>query len=201
MVWMPLMNKTNMRRRKSQSPSSSSDSSPKVSSNKTFFGSKHKRRSLRKRDSSITEASSMSSRAFAETDSAPWRVENIRESSPNADDWWKDVGAPDTIDVYPEITDGNTADDASPNVVISARVSSQHKKFHNCGFETWVRAREEWKQRTVETVPEKPVLVDRAQLVKGIKRATSQRTFELHRNIALPDMIRIYTEIWDGEGH
>ncbi len=72
MVWMPLMNKTNMRRRKSQSPSSS-DSSPRAK-NGVFFGSKNKRRILRKRDSAITEASSLSSRWSLQTDGALWRV-------------------------------------------------------------------------------------------------------------------------------
>mmetsp|Transcript_11996 Transcript_11996/g.34368 ORF Transcript_11996/g.34368 Transcript_11996/m.34368 type:complete len:204 (+) Transcript_11996:114-725(+) len=203
MVWMPLLNKKNMRRRSSQSPSSSSDSSPKVTSNsnRTFFGSKHKRRILLKRDSTVTEASSLSSRGSVQTDSAPWRVENIRERPPTTDEWWEDVGAPDTIDVYPEVTDDNTGDDGSPKVVMNARVSSHQKKFHNCGFETWIRAREEWKQQTVETVPEKPALLERAQILKGIRKATTQRTYELPRNVALPDMIRIYNDIWDGDGH
>merc|ERR1712232_726724 len=110
MVWAPLMNKKNMRRRQSQSPSSSSDSSPKVN-NRTFFGSKHKRRILRKRDSSLTEASSLSSKGSMQTDCAPWRVENIRDTPPTAEEWWQDVGAPDTIDVYPEVTDGNARSD------------------------------------------------------------------------------------------
>jgi hypothetical protein len=63
-----------MRRRKSQSPSSS-DSSPKVD-NRGFFGAKHKRRILRKRDFAVTvtEASSLSSKWSIETDGALWRV-------------------------------------------------------------------------------------------------------------------------------
>ena len=128
-------------------------------------------------------------------------VENIRGTPPTPDEWWEDVGAPDTIDVYQEVEDDNTSRGASPKVVINARVSSRHKKFHNCGFETWVRTREEWKQQTVETIPEKPALLERAQLVKGLRKATSQRTYELPRNIALPDLIRVYTDIWDGDGH
>ena len=72
MVWNPLMKRNSMRRRKSQSPSSS-DSSPKVN-NRGFFGSKHKRRILRKRDSAITEASSLSSKWSIQTDGALWRV-------------------------------------------------------------------------------------------------------------------------------
>ncbi len=74
MVWMPLMNKTNMRRRQSKSPSSS-DGAPRIK-NGILFGAKHKRRILRKRDSTaITEASSLGSRAWSvDTDNALWRV-------------------------------------------------------------------------------------------------------------------------------
>ena len=89
MVWMPLMNaKKNMRRRKSQSPSASPDSSPSKISNRTFFGTgKHKRRVLRKqRDSAVTEASSLSSRSSVQVDSAPWRsgksCDNIPPKTP-----------------------------------------------------------------------------------------------------------------------
>jgi len=200
MVWMPLMNKKNMRRRKSQSPSSSSDSSPKVN-NRAFFGSKHKRRILRKRDSAVTEASSLSSRWSVQTDCAPWRVENIRDSPPTAEEWWEDVGAPDTIDVYHGVEDNKVGPDGSPKVVINAHVSSCHKKFQNCGFETWIRSRKEWKQQTVDIMPERRALVERAQIVKGLRKATTQRTYELPRKIALPDLIHIYNDIWDGNGH
>lgn len=186
-----------MRRRKSQSPSSS-DSSPKVN-NRGFFGSKHKRRILRKRDSAITEASSLSSKWSIQTDGALWRVENIRDRPPTADEWWEDVGAPDTIDVYRQVEDDKTGS-GKPKVVIKSHVSSCHKKFHNCGFETWVRSREEWKQRTVEDIPERPALVERAQIVKGLRKATSQRTYELPRNVGLSDLIHMYSDIWDG-GH
>jgi hypothetical protein len=84
--------------------------------------------------------------------------------------------------------------------VINTHVSSCHKKFHNCGFETWVRSREEWKQRTVEDIPERPALVERAHLVKGLRKATTQRTYELPRNVGLSDLIHMYSDIWDG-GH
>lgn len=196
MVWMPLMKKKNARRRKSQSPSSSSDSSSKVT--RTFFGSKHKRRVLRTKDTIVTEASSLSS-SSVQADTAPWRVENIRDSPPIAEEWWEDTGALDTIDVYQEVDDGTEGLHSSPKIVVNARVSSRHKKFHNCGYETWVRAREEWKQQTVDTIPERPILVERSQLVKGLRKASSQRTYELPRRVALSDLIRVYRDIWDGD--
>ena len=108
-----------------------------------------------------------------------------------------DVGTPDTIDVYQEVEDG---DNVMPKVAINTRVSSRQKKFHNCGFETWVRSREEWKVQRVETVLEKPNFADgeRSQIAKGLKKATSQRTYELPRYMALSDLINVYTDIWDG---
>lgn len=84
--------------------------------------------------------------------------------------------------------------------MINTHVSTSKKKFHNCGYETWIRAREEWKQQTVEAIPERPELSDRSQIMKGLRRATSQRTYELPRNIALPDLIHMYSDIWDS-GH
>lgn len=74
MVWMRLMDKTNMRRKQSKSPTSS-DGLPKIK-NGILFGAKHKRRILRKRDSTaITEASSLGSRGWSvDTDNALWRV-------------------------------------------------------------------------------------------------------------------------------
>ena len=127
------------------------------------------------------------------------RIENIRDRPPTADEWWEDVGAPDTIDVYRQVEDDKTGS-GKPKVVIKSHVSSCHKKFHNCGFEVWVRSREEWKQRTVEDIPERPALVERAQIVKGLRKATSQRTYELPRNVGLSDLIHMYSDIWDG-GH
>mmetsp|Transcript_8750 Transcript_8750/g.21356 ORF Transcript_8750/g.21356 Transcript_8750/m.21356 type:complete len:200 (+) Transcript_8750:192-791(+) len=197
MVWMSLMNKKNMRRRKSQSPSSSSESSPKVE-NRVFFGSKYKRRILRKRDYAITEASSLSSKWSIQTDGALWRVENIRENPPTADEWWEDKSSSDTINVSREVEDDEIGHNGSTKIVIKTPASSCQKKFHNCGFETWTRARHEWKNQTVNSVPERPALVDRAQIIKGLRKATSQRTYELPRNIALSDLIQMYDDIWDG---
>mmetsp|Transcript_11345 Transcript_11345/g.28677 ORF Transcript_11345/g.28677 Transcript_11345/m.28677 type:complete len:200 (+) Transcript_11345:137-736(+) len=198
MVWMPLMNKTNMRRRKSQSPSSS-DSSPRAK-NGVFFGSKYKRRTFCKRDSGITEASSLSSRWSVQTDGASWRVENFRDSPPKPEEWWEDVGAPDTINVYHEVEHDKNSPTGERKVVINTHVSSCNKKFHNCGYETWVRARQEWKQRTVDVVPERPALSDRSSITRGLRKAMSQRTYQLPRNVALPDLINMYNDIWDA-GH
>jgi hypothetical protein len=67
MYWMQNL----MKRRQPQSPSSS-DTSSRAS--RGLFGSKYKRRALRK-DSNATEGESLCSQSSSEkTDSAPWRV-------------------------------------------------------------------------------------------------------------------------------
>ena len=127
-------------------------------------------------------------------------IENFRDSPPTADEWWENVGAPETIDVYHEGDNDKNTPASQRKVVINTHISSCHQKFHNCGYETWVRARQEWKQQTVDVVPERPPLVERSQITKGLRKAMSQRTYELPRNIALPDLINMYNDIWDG-GH
>ncbi len=125
-------------------------------------------------------------------------IENIRDGPPKAEEWWENVGAPDSIDVYHEVEHDKNSPDGERKVVINTHVSSRDKKFHNCGYETWVRAREEWKQQTVDVVPERPALTERSQITRGLRKAMSQRTYQLPRNVALADMITMYNDIWDG---
>jgi hypothetical protein len=90
----------------------------------------------------------------------------------------------------------------STRVVVDSRGSSpsrKSKEFHNCGLETWLRAREVWKQRTVDTLPEKPTPAEHSQLVKGLTRSSSLRTYELPRRMALSDLINVYNDIWEGD--
>jgi hypothetical protein len=67
-------------------------------------------------------------------------------------------------------------------------------------LETWDKARKEWTQQTVETLPPKSTPVEYNQLVKGLSKASTQRTYELPRRMALSDLIDVYTDIWDGQG-
>ncbi|KAG7364436.1 hypothetical protein IV203_037638 [Nitzschia inconspicua] len=193
MVWNPIKANNMRRRQKSQSPSSSSDSSTRGS--KSLFGTKHKRTMFRKDSAALTEASSMSSRSTAAAESAPWRVENIRPAPPRPEEWWEGAGSSDT-DSYEADEHGNV----SPKVVFSPRVPGRRTKFHNCGLETWLRAREEWQQRTVETLPARSTPAEHVQLVKGLTKASTQRTYELPRPMALSDLISVYQDIWSGEG-
>lgn len=136
--------------------------------------------------------SSLSFSASRNSHSTP---ENIRESPPTADEWWEDVGAPETIDVYHNSEDDKS--DSGDRIVINTHIASCNQKFHNCGYETWVRARQEWKQQTVDVIPERPPLLERSQITKGLRKNMSQRTYELPRNVALPDLINMYQDIWD----
>lgn len=127
--------------------------------------------------------------------------ENIRQFPPTDDDWWEEAeaGTPDSIDVYQEVEDGNNNNNLLPVVAINAQVSKGGKRFHNCGLATWQVSRQAWKIKTQLAAYKKPVLLDRAQTVKGLKKATSQRTYELPRRMALSDLIRVYNDIWDGD--
>jgi len=86
-------------------------------------------------------------------------------------------------------------------IVVSTSSSlSETRRFHNCGLETWLRARKEWNRRTVETLPPKPTPAEYNQLVRGLVKHSTQRTYELPRKMALSDLIDVYTDIWDGQG-
>jgi hypothetical protein len=122
-------------------------------------------------------------------------LENIRDAPPRPEEWWQRVDPPD-IDVYEEDENGNV----NAKVIISPRTHSRRMKFRNCGLETWLRAREEWQQKTVETLPKRPKPAEHHQLVKGLARASTQRTYELPRRMVLSDLINIYQDIWDGDG-
>ena len=74
----------------------------------------------------------------------------------------------------------------------------RRRVFHNVGLETWLRAREEWRQRTVATLPPRPTPAEHAQLVRSLKRHSTLRTYELPRKMALSDLINVYQDIWDG---
>lgn len=182
-------------RRQSQSPSST-DSSSSLRRPASFFGGTHKRRNVRK-DSGITEATeSMCSCSSDKTDSAPWRVENIRPIPPRSDEWW-------TAEFYDigERHEHKVDEGFEAILPSSLQVPPETSKFRNCGLETWLRAREEWKRRTVETLPPKPTPAERNMLVKGLIKHSAERTYELPRKMALSDLIEVYTDIWEGQGN
>lgn len=73
------------------------------------------------------------------------------------------------------------------------------KRFRNVGFETWLRVREEWNQRTVKELPQRRTSTEHTQLVKGLTRSSALRTYELPRPMALSDLIAVYNDIWAGD--
>jgi len=82
----------------------------------------------------------------------------------------------------------------------SSSSSSTHpRRFHNCGLETWLKAREEWTRRTVETPPSKPSPVEYNRLARGLVKHIGQRTYELPQRMALSDLVDVYNDIWDGQ--
>jgi hypothetical protein len=114
------------------------------------------------------------------------------------EEWWEETACEsndkqECNDDYSD--DGHT--DGYETVVIKSL--SQQKRFHNCGLGTWQQVRKEWKKQTVETLPPRPTPAEYAQLVKGLTRSSSLRTYELPRRMALSDLIGVYNDIWDGE--
>ena len=123
-------------------------------------------------------------------------LENFRAAPPRSDEWW-------TGDFY-DIGDRNEQkDDEGFEAILpsSSLPSAEKTKFRNCGLETWLRAREEWQRRTVETLPPKPTPAERNMLVRGLIKHSTERTYELPRKMALSDLIEVYTDIWEGQGN
>lgn len=179
-------------RRQSQSPSST-DSSTR--GQRSFFGNKHKRRTIRKSSNGTVGISCSGSFGSDQTDRAPWRVGNIRSAPPRKEEWWTETTC-----------DSNDSQDYSDSegfeavIINNSSTLAETRKFHNCGLETWLQARKEWNRRTVESLPPKPTPAEYNQLVRGLTKHINQRTYELPRRMALSDLIDVYTDIWDGQG-
>eukprot|EP00934_Nitzschia_sp_Nitz4_P002915 Nitzschia sp. Nitz4//scaffold96_size78090//38956//39588//NITZ4_005495-RA/size78090-augustus-gene-0.4-mRNA-1//1//CDS//3329560576//2905//frame0 len=173
-------------RRASSSPSSTDSSSP---ARRSFFGSRNKRRALQKGCSEVSETSdTITSDCTTRTESAAWRVDNIRPSAPTQAEWWTETcGSNDGQDCSDE--DGYETMDMNP--------SYSTAKFHNCGLQTWLQARKEWNKQTVETLPPKPSPGELSKLARGLKKHIGERKYELPRRMALSDLIDVYTVIWD----
>ena len=129
------------------------------------------------------------------------RPENIRRAPPSADEWWE-VAECNSEDCDECGQECSYAEDDTILPVGSCETAitvTPIKRFHNCGLETWERARGEWKRRTVDTLPERPTPAEYNHLVRGLTRNISQRTYELPQRMALSDLIEVYNDIWDGD--
>jgi hypothetical protein len=127
--------------------------------------------------------------------------ENIRRAPPAEEEWWEDADDCESEEDY-GLECSYDEDDFSRELyaTVESVKSGPIRRFHNCGFVTWTKAREEWMKRTVETLPRRPTPVEYNQLVRGLTRNSAVRTYELPQRMALSDLIDVYTDIWDGQG-
>eukprot|EP00980_Cylindrotheca_fusiformis_P016710 scaffold5024_cov136-Cylindrotheca_fusiformis.AAC.39 len=211
MVWIQSLT----RRRQSQS-----SESPSRSQRSFFGGSKNKRRTVRK-DSVLADGDSSLSCSVA-SDNAPWRVGmfvdltfcywlfydgilifrrllfsgNIRPSAPKPSEWWQeDTALESSFDTTSDESSSGTEEKLESFL---AKSQPGSMKFHNCGLETWLRAREQWNKRTVSELPARPTPAEYSQLARGLKKHSTLRNYELPRQMALSDLIDVYTDIWEG---
>jgi hypothetical protein len=127
--------------------------------------------------------------------------ENIRSAPPTKEEWWEDVdGCESEEDFGLECSYDEDDFSRERSATIESVRSGPPRRFHNCGFATWTKSREEWIKRTVETPPPRPTPVEYNQLVRGLTRNSAVRTYELPRRMVLSDLIDVYTDIWDGQG-
>ena len=124
-------------------------------------------------------------------------AENIRIGPPKANEWWHEDTA---LESSYEQSDDETASGTEERLETFLAKSKDAKnwKFHNCGMETWLRARSEWNKRTVKDLPPRPTPAEYDQLVRGLKKHSTLRYYELPRQMALSDLIDVYTDIWEG---
>ena len=129
-----------------------------------------------------------------------FRLENIRNAPPTGDDWWRDIPCETKLShsYSSDSDDDEVKEEGYETIVLQS--PSGHRQFHNCGLETWKIAREEWKRKTVEMLPPRPTPAEYNQLVKGLTKSSSLRTYELPRRMALSDLIDVYNDIWEGQG-
>ena len=127
-------------------------------------------------------------------------IENIRPHAPKESEWWPEETA---IESSFESCDADSLNSGGVSerietIIVKANPSDT-QTFHNCGLETWLHARKEWKRRTVEVLPPRPRPPDYNQLVRGLKRHSIVREYQLPRRMVLSDLIDVYTDIWAGE--
>lgn len=143
-------------------------------------------------------------------------LEKIRVGAPDEQDWWKEEDADDSTwlmsssgvsESYDESTAGETVGNRksmakSPSCV-STNTDGSPKKFHNCGLETWEKARAVWTARPEDernidaTRNAQPV--NQRELGKILSKASSLRTYELPRRIALNDLVQSYVSVWNAD--
>jgi hypothetical protein len=125
-------------------------------------------------------------------------IENIRNSPPSKEEWWTEMACETKMSrTYSGDYEDEAKEEGYETIVLQSPAGQ--KQFHNCGLETWEKTRAEWNRKTVEMLPPRATPAEYNQLVKGLTKSTSLRTYELPRRMALSDLIDVYNDIWDGE--
>lgn len=133
-------------------------------------------------------------------------------AAPDEQEWWKPEEEDDTTcmlssGVSESMDDSIEMCSNSKSLVSKSSTSSSATdgtstslRFHNCGLETWEKTRAAWTARPDNVVVQasrQPV--NRKELEKALKKASSLRTYELPRRMPLPDLIDSYVTVWNGE--
>jgi len=170
----------------------------------------NKKRSIKENGTNCTEQDSvvsLHSCSASGSVSAPWRADRIFVTAPPCEnDWWDTVSVESTEQEDIEVRN------------IPPGSSSNTKRFHNCGLETWEKARAIWKrgsetngdgadltqQQGAALIISRPTCSsgspqrEAKELLKGLKRARGLRSYELPRRTNLKNVIDTYVTIWDG---
>ena len=136
--------------------------------------------------------------------------------APHEQDWWKEEDGDDSTWLMSssgvsESYDESTAGEAggrnkfvakSPSNV-STNTDGSPKKFHNCGLETWEKARAVWTAKPEGgsniCAARNAQPVNQRELGKILSKASSLRTYELPRRIALNDLVQSYVSVWNAD--
>jgi len=106
----------------------------------------------------------------------------MKNGPPSENDWWQT----EPIDEF----SSSSSDTSSNKQEIVC-------EFHNCGLSTWEEARKKWRAPTEIKRPPVPPPPPYDEVVQGLTQVT--RTYELPHKSALPDIIKIFVDIWDCE--
>lgn len=121
-------------------------------------------------------------------------TENILKAPPSASEWWEEATHP-SEDADNEESESQTSTEQL--MKSSSSEESESRRFQNCGYDAWEKARTEWREPTATSFPSKPPPVRRAQVIRGI--TSGKRQYELPGRMTLSDMINVYTDIWAAE--
>ena len=131
--------------------------------------------------------------------------------APDEQDWWKEeeddstwlMSSSGVSESYDESTDGNNKAMSKSPSNVSTNTDGSPKKFHNCGLETWEKARAVWTARPEDGskigASRNAQPVNQRELGKILSKASALRTYELPRKMALNDLVQSYVSVWNAD--